>query len=110
MGAGKIAMKHKRTKATVITKQTRIEVSLRDNGRCIICHKVVPVECSNAHFIKRSQGGMGIKENIVTLCPECHYQEDFGKNSKSYEDKIESYLKGYYGAEWDKSKLIYKKY
>lgn len=48
-------MKSKRTKACEITKQTRMEVALRDNGRCIICHKAVPVQCSNAHFIKRSQ-------------------------------------------------------
>lgn len=55
-------------------------------------------------------GGMGIEENIVTLCPECHYQEDHGLNTKLYEEYIESYLKGIYGADWDKSKLIYKKY
>lgn len=64
----------------------------------------------NAHYIKRSQGGLGIKENVVTLCPECHFQEDFGLNSKLYEKKIENYLKGIYGANWSKENLIYKKY
>lgn len=53
---------------------------------------------------------MGIEENIVTLCPECHYQEDFGQDTKLYEDYIENYLKGIYGAKWNKEKLIYKKY
>ena len=55
-------------------------------------------------------GGLGIEQNIVTLCLECHYQEDYGLNTKLYEDYIETYLKGIYGAEWDKNKLIYKKY
>lgn len=53
---------------------------------------------------------MGIEENIVTLCPECHYQEDFGQNTKLYENYIENYLKGIYGVNWNKEKLIYKKY
>jgi hypothetical protein len=44
------------------------------------------------------------------LCPECHYQEDFGQDTKLYEDYIENYLKGIYGANWNKEKLIYKKY
>ena len=45
-----------------------------------------------------------------TKCPECHFQEDFGLNSKLYEKKIENYLKGIYGANWSKENLIYKKY
>ncbi len=48
-------MKSKRTKACEITKEVRQAVALRDNGRCIICGIPVPVSCSNAHFIKRSQ-------------------------------------------------------
>lgn len=63
------------------------------------------------HIIKKEvNGGLGIEENIVTLCPECHYQEDFGQDTKLYEDYIENYLKGIYGANWNKEKLIYKKY
>lgn len=64
----------------------------------------------NAHFINRSQGGLGIPENIVTLCPECHFEEDNGKNSKEYDAKIEKYLRNYYGKEWNKDKLIYRKW
>ena len=103
-------MKHKRTKATDITKEVRQTVASRDNGKCIYCGKYVPVACSNAHFIKRSQGGLGIPENVVTLCPKCHFEEDFGQNTKLYEDYIENYLKGIYGADWSKDKLVYKKY
>ena len=61
-------------------------------------------------LLRGHSGGLGIEENIVTLCPECHYQEDFGQDTKLYEQYIENYLKDIYGVEWDKSKLIYKKY
>ena len=53
---------------------------------------------------------MGIPENVVTLCLECHYEEDHGQNTQLYEDYIENYLKSIYGAKWEKSKLVYKKY
>ena len=93
-------MKHRRTKATDIPKQVRMAVAIRDNGRCVICGRQ---GISNAHYIKRSQGGLGIEENIVTLCPQCHYEEDFGKNCKEY-------LQNYYGGSWKKENLTYKKY
>lgn len=102
-------MKSKRTRACEIIKKVRQTVAIRDNGRCIICGKYVPVSCSNAHYIKRSQGGLGIEENIVTLCSECHYEEDFGQNTKLYEQKIREYLKSKY-KDWNEEKLIYKKY
>lgn len=100
----------KRSKACNIPPKVKEVVWNRDSQKCIYCEKWVPKTCANAHFIKRSQGGLGIEENIVTLCPECHYEEDHGLNTKYYEDYIETYLKGIYGANWDKSKLIYKKY
>ena len=55
-------------------------------------------------------GGLGIPENVVTLCPDCHYQEDFGQNTEWYEEQIEKYLKSYYGEKWCKEKLIYNKW
>lgn len=100
----------KRSKACEISQKVKEEVWNRDNYRCINCYKYVSKSCANAHYIKRSQGGLGIKENIVTLCPECHYQEDHGLNTNLYEDYIESYLKGIYGTSWNKENLIYKKY
>lgn len=54
--------------------------------------------------------GLGIPENIYTGCLNCHREQDNGLNTKLYDLRVESYLKGYYGAEWDKNKLIYKKY
>lgn len=100
----------KRSKACDISQKTKEIVWNRDNQSCIICGTYVSKTCANAHYIKRSQGGLGIEQNIVTLCPHCHYEEDFGQNTKLYEQKIENYLKGKYGTNWDKSKLVYSKY
>ena len=61
-------------------------------------------------LLRGHNGGLGIEENIVTLCPECHYQEDHGLNTQLYEDYIEKYLKNVYGLNWNKEKVIYKKY
>lgn len=103
-------MKSKRSKACDISQRTKEIVWNRDNHQCIICGKYVPKTCANAHFIKRSQGGLGKEQNIVTLCPDCHFKEDFGQDTKLYEQKIKNYLKAYYGENWKIENLIYKKY
>lgn len=102
--------KHKQTKATEIPKKIKEIVWKRDNHRCIFCHKYVPIECSCCHFIPRSAGGLGIPENIYTGCSECHREQDNGLNTKLYDNIVESYLKGIYGANWSKEKLIYRKW
>ena len=61
-------------------------------------------------LLKEVKDGLGIEENIVTLCPECHFKEDFGQDVKLYEEVIKNYLKGIYGKNWNISKLVYKKY
>lgn len=100
----------KRSKACEISPKTKEIVWERDNHKCVICGKYVTVACANAHYIKRSQGGLGIEQNIVTLCLKCHYEEDFGKDTKLYEEMIKKHLKGHYGSSWNISDLIYKKY
>lgn len=100
----------KLAKSTEISQKIKEKVWNRDSQKCIYCGKYVSKSCANAHYIKRSHGGLGIEENIVTLCPECHFQEDNGQYTKMYEGYIEKYLKRIYGANWDKNKLVYKKY
>lgn len=56
------------------------------------------------------QEDYGIEENIFTACDKCHFEQDNGLNSKEYTGRAENYLKGIYGRNWDKSKLVYKKY
>lgn len=101
-------MKSKRSKATDISQKTKEIVWERDNHQCIICgnHNAMP----NAHYIKRSQGGLGIPQNVVTLCLNCHYQEDMGENTEWYEQKIKEYLQNYYGEKWKEENLIYNKW
>lgn len=100
-------MKSKRAKACDISKKVKDIVWERDGGRCIICrsHQAMP----NSHFIRRSQGGLGIEENIVTMCMRCHRMYDQGADRKAIEIYTENYLKSKY-PEWDKEKLIYKKW
>lgn len=95
----------KRKYATEISKAVRQAVYKRDNGLCIICGKAgIP----NGHYIKRSQGGLGIEQNVVTMCLDCHNEEDMGQNTEFYENKIREYLKSKY-ENWNEQDLIYRK-
>ena len=107
-------MKSKRSKACDISQKVKQAVWERDGGCCVVCgnnYNVMP----NGHFISRAKGGLGIEENIVTLCTEltpnkCHRKYDFGTKQEREEigNKIENYLKSKY-PNWDKEKLFYKK-
>ena len=99
----------KRSKACDISQKVKEIVWLRDNKSCIFCGRYVPKTCANAHYKKRSQGGLGIPKNIFTACPRCHYEEDFGKNTKEYEKKARQYLQSQY-EDWDEKELYYNKY
>ena len=85
----------------------------RDRHRCIICGSMMAMP--NAHYISRAKGGLGIEENIVTLCTNmsdnrCHYKYDFGsvKEKKEIQTKIREYLSGLY-PDWDEDRLVYRK-
>lgn len=100
-------MKTKRSKACDITQATKKKVWERDGERCIICGS--PNAMPNAHFIPRSKGGLGIEQNIVTLCLNCHHAYDNTADRPIYREKIKSHLQGKYGAEWSEEQLLYKK-
>ena len=78
----------------------------RDNHRCILCgsYNAAPV----AHYISRAQGGLGIEQNIVTLCDKCHRDYDQTALRRLYRTQIRQYLFRQY-TDWDESKLFYKK-
>ena len=102
-------MKSKRTKALEISKQVKLKVWERDNHRCIFCGRYVEWNLANSHYIKRSQGGLGIEENIMTNCVRCH--KDFEETSRRKEMKI--FAKNYFMAKypnWNEKKLVYRKY
>lgn len=99
----------KMAKACDISQETKEVVWERDNHKCIFCGKHVPVSCANSHYIPRSHGGLGIEQNIVTACPECHHEQDNGLNTEYYELKTKRYLQSHYG-DLLETNLIYKKY
>ena len=98
---------HRMTKACKITEAVREIVFQRDRERCIICgsNEGLP----NAHYIPRSHGGLGIEQNIVTLCPRCHHEYDNGSHRREYETLIREYLKAKY-PDWDEQSLTYTKW
>ena len=102
-------MKSKLAKATSISKEVKRKVWERDKHKCIYCKRYVPIECANSHYIKRSQLGLGIEQNIVTACHNCHYKYDFGVNVQDMIIYTRNYLSSFYGA-LKRSELTYHKY
>lgn len=103
---------HERTKASQISKSTKEKVYLRDGGHCVLCGKWCEVDNSCAHFISRARGGLGIEENILTLCHACHYEYDNANrvtSRKFKEDYFRDYLKSKY-PNWREEDLIYDKW
>ena len=98
-------MKSRRTKALEISPAVKNAVYERDGGCCVWCGEQGQ---PNAHFIPRSRGGLGIEENILTLCWECHMKYDQTTNRRKMGECFKEYLKGEY-KNWDESKLYYKK-
>ena len=96
-------------KACDISPSTKVNVWERDNHKCIFCGQLVLVSCACCHFVPRSQGGLGIEQNILTACPDCHREMDNGLHTAEYDKKAEAYLRQIYGKDWTKEKLIYKK-
>ena len=99
--------KHKQTKATDISPKVRERVLDRDGKCCVICGQ--PHSLELAHYIGRAQGGLGIPENLVTLCKTCHTQYDNGNFREIHGEIIRNYLKGWY-LDWNEKKLVYNKY
>lgn len=105
-------MKSKRTKACEISPKVREAVEKRDSicgyPCCVFCGTSRNVR-GEAHIVRRSQGGLGIEQNIVTVCRRCH--ERFDENPeyrKKYMEYITNYMKQYY-SDWNMDDLVYKK-
>ena len=103
-------MKHKKSKATDITQKVKQRVWERDNHSCIYCGNTGYGVMPNAHFIPRSKGGLGIEQNIVTLCYDCHRNFDHGgaETRERYRVFIAEYLKRQY-PNWEEINLVYRK-
>lgn len=99
-------MKSRRTKALEISRETKAKVYERDGGCCVWCGS--PAGQPNAHFIARSQSGLGIEENILTLCWPCHLDYDQSRSRPRMREFFRDYLKSKY-PNWDENKLYYNK-
>ena len=112
---------HRMTKQTAIPAKVKAAVAARDcaNGpaTCILCGAP---GSPNAHIVRRSHGGMGVEQNIVSLCGRCHYAfdeglfisglEQFGFTSQSdIREYIINYIKGFY-PDWTPESVTYRKW
>ena len=106
----------KDTKARDFDQNAKTAISERDSFDgwpcCINCGRPSPqgepTAFSNAHFIPRAQGGLGIPENGLTLCPECHRKYDQTTARKGMREFFREYLKPKY-QDWDEAKLYYRR-
>ena len=104
-----------RTKALAIPIEVKRAVAERDSVDgwpcCILCGRPAPtanpLAFSNAHYISRAQGGLGIEKNTMTLCPRCHREFD-GAKRKEYRPILARHLKESY-EDWNESELVYRK-
>lgn len=107
-------MKTKRSQATDISESVKQRVWERDGGRCIVCGSTMAMP--NAHYIPRSKGGLGIEQNVVTLCTSitpnhCHERFDKGTQKERLQLKkiIREYLMEHY-EDWNEEYLVYSKW
>jgi 5-methylcytosine-specific restriction endonuclease McrA len=99
--------KHRETKATEISPQTKATVWTRDGCRCLLCGSINAGP--HCHYIRRSQGGLGEERNIWTGCETCHRNFDSEESNGPLHGIVRDYLKAWY-KDWDESQLIYRKY
>ena len=50
----------------------------------------------NAHWLSRAHGGLGIEENILTLCFNCHRRLDQSVERKELKETLKQYLQKKY--------------
>ncbi len=104
---------NRRTKALQISHKTRERVYSRDGCECVLCRLML--DCHNshnlqcAHFIGRAQSGLGIEENLVTLCENHHRDYDQSARRTEYREIIEKYLADKYPG-WYAKRLVYDKW
>lgn len=113
---------HRETTYTAIPASVKAAVAQRDSsgGRpatCIICGRPGGPWC---HVVPRSNGGMGVEQNIVTLCNRCHIAFDEGlfikelkplgfESREDIKEYIISYIKRFY-TDWTPESVTYRKY
>ena len=104
----------KDTKARDFDRKAKAAISERDSidgwPCCVFCGAAAPAPLawSNAHYISRAQGGLGIPENGLTLCPICHNRYDQTTARQEMRGYFREYLMEHY-EDWSEDALIYRK-
>lgn len=98
-------MKSERTIALGITPKVKRTVYERDCGKCVLCGRVGLPE---AHYIPRSKGGLGIEQNIVTLCRPCHNKLDNTTERNALLARVKQHLNIWY-PDFPDEQRFYKK-
>lgn len=100
----------KRTKQTSVSDKVRKEVLERDKGCCVACGDYRTLTIAHV-FVNRSHGGLGVKENLATLCMKCHHDMDNGKKTDQEFIRaiVQTYMIDLYGM-IDIKKLKYTKW
>lgn len=104
----------KDTKARDFDRATKTAISERDSidgwPCCVHCGLAAPAPLawSNAHFISRAQGGLGVTGNGLTLCPGCHRKYDQSTAREAMREFFRNYLKDKHPG-WDETALYYRK-
>jgi hypothetical protein len=103
------------TRARDFDRKTKLAIMHRDSiddwPCCVFCGAAAPVRTpiwSNAHFISRAQGGLGIEQNGLTLCPACHMNYDQTTAREEMRGYFREYLMDRYPG-WNEEALYYRK-
>lgn len=99
-------MRSKRAKALDISQKVKRIVWERDRRCCILCGSSQAMP--NAHYISRAKGGLGIEENVVTLCLTCHRELDQSVKRSHLLEKVRLYLEKHY-PNFPNEKRFYRK-
>ena len=105
----------KDTKARDFDRKTKVAIMVRDSidgwPCCVFCGAAAPSNTpvwSNAHFISRSQGGLGVEQNGLTLCPVCHPRYDQTTARSEMRGYFREYLQNHYPG-WNEKILVQNK-
>ena len=98
-------MKSARSRATDIPIKVKKAVHERDTA-CIFCGKPGMPNC---HIVSRAHGGLGVEENIVEACMQCHHMMDNSDQRENYVERAIKHIRKYY-PDWSKESVMYNKW